>query len=139
MSEIVKFEFDILSEDYLNAGSVSSEIKKYLNQIGINHKLIRRIAISSYEAEINIIIHSLGGKLILEISDHEINLFSKDIGPGIKNIEQAMTPGYSTANDKARELGFGAGMGLPNMKKNADVFLIDSSPNGTNIGLKYFV
>lgn len=139
MSDVVKFEFDVISEDYINAGKVSSEIKKYLHQIGIDNKLIRRIAISSYEAEINLVIHSMGGKLLLEIRGSEITLISSDIGPGISDIDKAMIPGFSTANDKAREMGFGAGMGLPNIKKNSDDFFIQSSSNGTYIKMSYHI
>lgn len=139
MNEIVSFEFEIINEDYINAGRASSLIKKYLHQIGIDMKLIRRIAIASFEAEMNIVIHSLGGKLYLEIDGNEIRLTSKDQGPGIADIKQAMTPGFSTANEKAREMGFGAGMGLPNMEKNADLFSIESSSQGTIVKMAYFI
>ncbi len=135
----VRFEFEVYSEDYVQGGSVSSDIKKYLHQIGINQKLIRKIVICSYEAEMNIIIHSLGGNLILEIKQDLILLISSDKGPGIKDITLALTAGYSTAGSKAREMGFGAGMGLPNMKKNSDLFEITSCPNGTNIKMSYYI
>lgn len=137
MNEKVRFDFSVLNEDYISAGKASSEIKKYLNQLGLDNKLVRRIAIASYEAEINLVIHSLGGRLLLEIDDKNISLTSTDKGPGIENIELAMTPGFSTAGAKARELGFGAGMGLPNMKKNADTFSIESCKEGTKIKMIY--
>ncbi len=135
----IKFEFDIFREDYHHAGSASSDIKKYLNQVGILPQVIRRIVISSYEAEMNLVIHSLGGKLILEIEENLIRLTSADKGPGIQDIELALTPGFSTANQKIREMGFGAGMGLPNMKKNSDTFSISSNPKGTIVILSWVI
>ncbi|MEE1236715.1 MAG: anti-sigma regulatory factor [Turicibacter sp.] len=135
----VMFRFKVKAGDFLNAGRVSSEIKKYLMQLGLNHGLIRKVIICAYEAEINLVIHSVGGEIKLEITDSMIHLFSKDEGPGICDIEQAMKEGYSTASEKAREMGFGAGMGLPNMKKQADSFDIKSSRNGTSIHMTYLI
>ncbi|NLG81699.1 MAG: anti-sigma regulatory factor [Bacilli bacterium] len=135
----VSFEFAVYHEDYHNAGVASSEIKKYLTQIGLDPQLIRRIVICSYEAEMNVVIHSYGGKMVLLIDDNEIRLEIADKGPGIPNIELAMQEGYSTAPLSARERGFGAGMGLPNMKKNADVFEIASSPQGTVVKLAWVI
>lgn len=137
MDELIKFEFSVYNEDYIRAGSASSEIKKYLIQLGIDRKLTRKVVIASYEAEMNIVIHSVGGHITLEIKRNQIILNSSDQGPGIEDIELALTPGYSTANKKAREMGFGAGMGLPNMKKNADDFSINSTPLGTNIQMLF--
>jgi len=139
MNDVISFEFDVIKEDYLNAGKASSNIKKYLHQLGLDNMLIRRIAIASYEAEMNLVIHSLGGKVMIEIDHQTIYLSTKDLGPGINNIDLAMTPGFSTANNKAREMGFGAGMGLPNMKKNADTFHIESSSLGTHIQMIYHI
>lgn len=135
----VTFCFKVKAGDFLNAGRVASEIKKYLMQLGLNHGLIRKVIICAYEAEINLVIHSVGGEIKLEITDSMIHLFSKDEGPGICDIEQAMKEGYSTASEKAREMGFGAGMGLPNMKKQADSFDIKSSRNGTSIHMTYLI
>lgn len=135
----IKFEFDIYHDDYQRAGSASSEIKKYLAQIGLPPILIRKIVISSYEAEMNVVIHSYGGKLKLEIEDDRISLTSVDTGPGIENIDLALTEGYSTATQKVREMGFGAGMGLPNMKKNSDTLVIESSPKGSIVKLSWVI
>lgn len=135
----VMFCFKVKAGDFLNAGRVSSEIKKYLMQLGLNQGLIRKIIISTYEAEINLVIHSIGGEIQLEITDSMIHLFSKDMGPGICDIELAMKEGFSTASEKAREMGFGAGMGLPNMKKQSDSFEIKSSKDGTLIHMTYVI
>lgn len=135
----VMFCFKVKAGDFLNAGRVSSEIKKYLMQLGLNQGLIRKIIISTYEAEINLVIHSIGGEIKLEITDSMIHLFSKDRGPGICDIDLAMKEGFSTASEKAREMGFGAGMGLPNMKKQSDSFEIKSSKDGTLIHMTYVI
>ncbi len=135
----VTFHFNVKADDFFNAGRVSSEIKKYLSQLGLNQGLIRKIVICAYEAEINLVIHSVGGEIRLEISDSTIHLFSEDVGPGIENIELAMKEGFSTASEKAREMGFGAGMGLPNMKKQANLFEIQSSKDGTLIHMTYSI
>ena len=104
--------FDVKKDDYENAGQVSSTIKRTLKQIGVPSKLLRNISIACYEAEINLVIHSDGGVVTFEADDEGmITLKFDDIGPGIENLELALTPGYSTANTQAREFGFGAGMG----------------------------
>lgn len=139
MKHTVTFHFNVKADDFLSAGRVSSEIKKYLSQLGLNQGLIRKIVICAYEAEMNLVIHSVGGEIRLEISDSTIHLFSEDGGPGIKNIELAMKEGFSTASEKAREMGFGAGMGLPNMKKQASLFEIQSSKDGTLIHMTYSI
>lgn len=125
-SNKIKFEFDVISNDFTRAGEASSNIKKILKQLGVDSKIIRRVSIAAYEGEMNIVIHSLGGKIILEVSKNKIILIMKDKGPGIKNLDLAMQEGYSTASNEIRELGFGAGMGLPNIKKCSDVFNIES-------------
>lgn len=139
LSEKLVLNYPIRQDDYVNGGKASSEIKRILTEFGLNQNLIRKIAISTYEAEMNLVIHSYGGELICEIDDQKICIISMDQGPGIANIEQAMQPGFSTANEKAREMGFGAGMGLPNMKKNSDQFTIESSESGTRIDMCYFL
>lgn len=139
MTESVSFKFKVKSDDFLTAGRVASEIKKYLLQLGIDPKIIRTISICAYEAEMNLVIHSQGGEIELEISNKKIHLRSIDEGPGIENISLAMKEGYSTASEKAREMGFGAGMGLPNMKKNAESFEITSSKAGTKINMTYSI
>jgi len=130
--------FDVARGDYDLAGQASRKVKRTLQQIGIDNQLIRKIAIACYEGEINLAIHSLGGHIILEISETSIILKIEDFGPGIEDVELAMTEGFSTASEEARELGFGAGMGLPNMKNCADCFEIESKMGvGTNILLKF--
>jgi anti-sigma regulatory factor (Ser/Thr protein kinase) len=134
MNDLLKrYSFNVVANDFILAGKGSSSIKNLLKSMGINANVIRRIAIVSYEAEINIVIHSYGGKLHCDLYDDRILIISEDIGPGIKNLELALTEGYSTAPESIRELGFGAGMGLPNMKKYADYFEIKSSSKGTII------
>lgn len=122
----IKLEYEILKDDFSIAGKASSNIKKVLRQLGIDSGVIRRTAIATYEAEINIVIHSEGGHITVEISPEMIEIVAKDYGPGIENVELAMQEGYSTASNKVRELGFGAGMGLPNMKRSSDEFSIES-------------
>lgn len=131
MSDTVgmKLEYEVSAADFSSAGEASSNIKKVLRQLGIDNGLIRRVAICTYEAEINIAIHSLGGQIIVNICSDRIEIIAQDRGPGIADIELAMKSGYSTASSAVRELGFGAGMGLPNMKKCCDVFYIDSKVN----------
>ena len=133
-----KKNYNVNREDYANAGKVSSNVKTTLKQLGVDAQVLRRIAIACYEAEINMIIHSYGGEIILEITkEGMVYLSFNDQGPGIQDIEKAMTPGYSTASKQAREFGFGAGMGLPNIKRVSDSFEISTSPSGTllKIGL----
>ena len=131
--------FDVKKDDYDNAGQVSSTIKRTLKQIGIPSKLLRNISIACYEAEINLVIHSDGGVVTFEIVyDGIVSLFFDDIGPGIPDLDFALTPGYSTASVKAREFGFGAGMGLVNMKRVANEFDITSSSEGTHIQMKFY-
>ncbi|MBQ6367535.1 MAG: ATP-binding protein [Erysipelotrichaceae bacterium] len=138
MSVIYEKIYNVERDDYANAGLVSSLIKQSLRTIGISPAVSRRVAVAVYEAEINMIIHAYGGTITLQISDDGmIRLIAKDKGPGIPDIEKALTPGFSTASKKAMELGFGAGMGLPNIKRNADEFSIESSPAGTTLDLKF--
>lgn len=122
----ISLEYEVIKEDFGSAGEASSNIKKVLRKLGIDATIIRRVAISTYEAEINIVIHSEGGKIIVYIKPDKIEIIAKDKGPGIKDIELAMQKGFSTASNKVRELGFGAGMGLPNMKRSCDEFFIES-------------
>lgn len=132
--ELIKLQYDVISDDYLKAGESSSNIKKALMQIGVKNEIIKRICIACYEAELNIVIHSYGGHINVTIYEDEIQIVVKDTGPGIEDIDLAMTEGYTTASETARDMGFGAGMGLPNIEKNCDVFKIKSSTeNGTEI------
>lgn len=122
--------------DFSVAGEASSSFKAILKRLGVPADVVRRVAIAMYEAEINTIIHGGGGECEAEISGKEIKITFRDQGPGIANIDLAMQAGYSTATDHIRELGFGAGMGLPNIKKYTDDMLIDTFPGkGTTLTL----
>lgn len=130
--------YKVKSLDFATAGDASATIKRKLKQLGVNSAVLRRIAVASYEAELNLIIHSLGGTLTLSMTPSEIILVSNDGGPGIPDIQQALKEGFSTAGEEARNLGFGAGMGLPNMKRNADEFSIESEVGkGTKIRMRF--
>ncbi len=116
----IKLHYTILGNDFSCAGEASSNVKKRLNQLGITPALIKRTAIAMYEAEINAVIHANGGVADVDINSERIVIEIKDQGPGIPNLELAMQEGWSTAPDAVREMGFGAGMGLPNIKRHAD-------------------
>ncbi|MBF0472719.1 MAG: anti-sigma regulatory factor [Nitrospirae bacterium] len=118
--------FHIVGGDFSNAGKASTELKTILTNCGLDIAKIRRAVIATFEGEMNIIIYAVAGTITYEIQNGKLLITLQDIGPGIKNIELAMTEGYSTAPDWVREMGWGAGMGLPNMKKNADIFKINS-------------
>ncbi|MBO4235043.1 MAG: ATP-binding protein [Firmicutes bacterium] len=139
MSEsILHEEYEVVQDDYANAGKVSSRIKDILKQVGIDPKVLRNIAVACYEAEINLVIHAYGGKIFLDLMDDgTVKLVFADRGPGIEDLEKAMTPGFSTADEEARSLGFGAGMGLPNIKRVSDTFDIETSPEGTVLSLSF--
>lgn len=122
----MKLTFDIESGDFTSAGKASSQIKQVLKQLQVEPKTIKRIVVAVYEAEVNVVAHSVGGTLTALISEHEIVVIVKDRGPGIENVELAMQAGFSTASREVREMGFGAGMGLPNIKKNTDDLKIES-------------
>jgi len=126
MESILHKEYTVVQDDYVNAGKVSSDIKSTLAEIGISPKVIRKIAVASYESEINLIIHAWGGKVFMDVNDDgSVALVFKDPGPGIPDLEKALTPGWSTASEKARGMGFGAGMGLPNIQRVSDEFNIE--------------
>lgn len=125
--------FSIEAMELENAGIVSSTIKKALIEKGISKPIIKRVSIAVYEAEINVVIHSYGGFCTYTIDDDKIKVIFEDSGPGIPDIEQALQPGYSTANQQAKCYGFGAGMGLMNIKNSCDEFNITSSPKGTTL------
>ena len=137
-NSILHKEYTVVQNDYTNAGKVSSDIKTTLNEIGISPKIIRKVAVASYECEINQIIHAFGGKVYLDVSeDGRIVLVFKDPGPGIPDINAALTPGWSTASEQARGMGFGAGMGLPNIQRVSDEFDIQSSKEGTTVTIGF--
>ncbi|MCX6258127.1 MAG: DRTGG domain-containing protein [Bacteroidia bacterium] len=134
------YSFSIDGRDFATAGLVSTQVKTILKSIGYDPLLIRRVAISTYEAEMNVVMHAERAVVTLVASDKEINIQISDKGKGIENIELAMQEGYSTATEEQRALGFGAGMGLPNIKKNADKLNIESIVNkGTNIETIFYV
>ena len=128
-------KYVINAMDMESAGIVSSKIKKQLIQLGFDRQLIRRVAIASYEAEINVVIHSYGGYCVYDIGDDKIVIKFVDIGPGIPDVKKAMTAGWSTASKKDNEAGFGAGMGFPNMLNSADIVDVDTSEKGTTVSL----
>ena len=138
MEELFRINYPVAAADYTSAGKASADIKRRLKQLGVGGDVLRRVAVASYEVELNLVIHSLGGELCLTVFPDAVQLVSSDIGPGIPDLEMAMREGYSTANEEARSLGFGAGMGLPNMKRNSDDFSIESElGSGTTITMRF--
>ena len=131
--------YDVHKGEFETAGDASASIKRKLKQLGVDSAILRRVAVASYEAELNLIIHSLGGQLTMEMNPEHIVLISRDVGPGIADIDKAMQEGFSTASEEARDLGFGAGMGLPNMKKYTDTMDIDTTLGvGTTVTMKIY-
>ncbi len=125
----MKFHYQIQGADFTNAGYASSQVKKVLKQLNVDPKLIKRVVVCLYEAEVNIVAHAWSGAIDVEISTEKISMELTDKGPGIPDIQLAMQKGYSTASPQVREMGFGAGMGLPNIQANADEFRINSIVN----------
>lgn len=137
MAEPLIFNFDVDGDNFTSAGQASVQVKKNLRQLGIDPETIRRVSIAMYEGEINMVIHAGGGEAQVIVSDGSVEIILSDKGPGIANIEQAMQEGFSTAPDNIRSLGFGAGMGLPNMKRYTDYMNIDSVVGeGTTITMR---
>ena len=126
MSDGIQYNYNVSAEDFTRAGEASGDVKKKLKQMGIAPDVVRKVAISMYEGEINMVIHANGGKIVVDITSEKIELFLEDKGPGIPDVDLAMQAGYTTAPDKVRNLGFGAGMGLPNMKKYSDEMTVVS-------------
>jgi len=126
MPEGITQRFEVSAEDFASAGTASAAVKKTLKQLGFPPDFIRRVSIAMYEGEINMVIHSEGGVAEVEITEDHVQVTLTDQGPGIEDIDLAMQEGFSTASDTVRELGFGAGMGLPNIKKQSDDFHISS-------------
>ncbi len=140
MNDEIILTYDISAEDFTRAGEASSDVKKMLKQIGVAPDIVRKVAIAMYEGEINMVIHADGGKITVTISPTQIHMVLADHGPGIADIDQAMQAGYSTAPDNIRSLGFGAGMGLPNMKKYSDEMTIDSVVGeGTTVTMVVYI
>ena len=137
MQDHLIFRFEVDGEDFTSAGQASVQVKKNLRQIGIDPETIRRVSIAMYEGEINMVIHAGGGVAEVGVYDEYIEIILDYHGPGIADIDKAMQEGYSTATDSVRSLGFGAGMGLPNMKKNTDSIEIFSTVGvGTKIVMR---
>lgn len=135
----MQFDFEVEGGNFSKAGTASSEIKKVLNQLNVDYRIIKRVVVALYEAEVNIVAHAHHGRIIADIDTQRIKLTLDDEGPGIPDIDKAMEAGFSTASAKVREMGFGAGMGLPNIKKNADEFRIESEPGkGTRLEIVVF-
>ena len=131
------FNYDVPGDDFTRAGEASGDLKKKLKKLGFPSSVIRRVSIALYEGEINMVIHANGGHITADVNTDEINLTLADVGPGIPDIEKAMQDGYSTATDQVRNLGFGAGMGLPNMKRNSDEISIETELGvGTTVRMK---
>lgn len=139
-NEVVKLHYDVNGDDFAVAGEASGNVKKVLKQLGFAPEIIRKVAVAMYECEINMVIHADGGEIDVEISPEKIRMVHSDRGPGIKDLDKAMEKGYSTADEKARELGFGAGMGLPNMERYTDEMKITTElGKGTVVDMTVFV
>jgi serine/threonine-protein kinase RsbT len=136
----MQFRHKIAGGDFSNAGNVASAVKKVLNQLNIDHSISKRVAIALYEGEVNVVAHAYSGIVEIEIDELKVKITITDKGPGIADIEKAMKEGYSTATPAVREMGFGAGMGLSNMKKNSDSMKITSIPGeGTTVELITYI
>lgn len=137
MNDKMIVNFEVPADDFTRAGEASSNVKGILKRMGVNPETIRKVAIAMYEGEINMVIHAGGGRIEVTISPEEIVMVLRDNGPGISDIDLAMQAGYSTAPDNIRALGFGAGMGLPNMKKYTDELYLESTLGvGTIVTMK---
>lgn len=140
MSEPVKFHFDVAGDNFSSAGEASVKVKKLLRQLSMDPETIRRVSIAMYEGEINMVIHANGGTADVVLYPDRIQIVLADTGPGIKDVSLAMQEGYSTAKDNVRSLGFGAGMGLPNMKRYTDRMEIESEVGkGTTVTMEVFL
>ncbi len=126
MEDTMVLTYDVPSDDFTRAGEASSDVKSKLKMLGVDPAAVRKVAIAMYEGEINMVIHANGGTITVEITPERIKMVLADVGPGIPDVDLAMRAGYSTAPDEVRSLGFGAGMGLPNMKKYSDEMEIDT-------------
>ena len=136
----MQLHFDVAGDDFIRAGEASGEVKRVLKRIGIRSDIVRKIAIAMYEAEMNMVIHADGGVVDVAISSEKIEVTLQDTGPGIPDIDLAMKEGYSTATHEIREMGFGAGMGLPNMKRYSDHLHITSEVGkGTKVEIAVYL
>ena len=136
----VTMHYDVPGDDFTRAGEASGNVKRALKQLGIPSDVIRRVAIAMYEGEINMVIHANGGKALVNVDTDKIDIVLSDSGPGIADVEKAMQEGYSTAPDRVRALGFGAGMGLPNIKKYTDSMRIETAlGRGTQVYMTVYI
>ena len=134
MEDAIVLTYEVSPDDFTRAGEASSDVKSKLKQMGVSPEAVRKVAIAMYEGEINMVIHAKGGEITVSITPEQITMVLADVGPGIPDVELAMKAGYSPAPDEFRPLGFGAGMGLPNMKKYTDEMNIDTTVGvGTTI------
>jgi len=139
MPDVLIQKYNVSADDFISAGAASAAVKKTLKQLGFSSDFIRRTSIAMYEGEINMVIHGGGGVAEVEVAQEHVKITLIDQGPGIENIDLAMQEGFSTASDSVRELGFGAGMGLPNIKKQSDDFKITSKLGvGTTLVISMF-
>ena len=139
MNDSLRIQYLISNEDFTRAGEASGDVKSKLKMMGVNPEVIRKVSIAMYEGEINMVIHANGGIIDVIITTKDITMVLKDNGPGIKDVDLAMQAGYSTASENVRALGFGAGMGLPNMKKYSDEMTIDTEIGvGTTVTMKVY-
>ena len=137
MSKVYNFHYTVDGKDFISAGNASVQLKKNLTNLGVDPEIIRRVAIAMYEGEINMVIHAGGGKADVTVTENYIEILLSDNGPGIKDVNKAMREGFSTANEDILSLGFGAGMGLPNMKKYTDCLEVQSEVGkGTSIKMR---
>ena len=140
MAERMQFEYNVDGGNFTRAGFASSEIKKILKKLNVDIDIVKRTVVATYEGEVNIVAHAYSGTIYVDIDTERIRILLKDEGPGIPDIDRAMEEGYSTASSEVREMGFGAGMGLPNMKKNADEMHISSEVDkGTEVEIVMFL
>lgn len=130
-------DYTVIEGDFVNAGKASSSVKKTLKQLGVNPGIVKRVVVALYEAEVNAIAHAYGGKIDVDITSDKIRIIVADKGPGIPDVDWAMQEGHSTARPEVRDMGFGAGMGLPNMKKNVDMLDVQSAVGvGTTVTME---
>jgi len=138
MNETLKYVYEVDGSDFMSAGVASADVKKNLKMLGFSGDLIKKVSIAMYEGEINMVIHANGGEIICNVDENQIEVIMADSGPGIPDLDKAMTAGWSTASPEARELGFGAGMGMPNMKKFSDEMEVQTEIGvGTTLTLRF--
>ena len=137
MEDAIVLKYQVIDGEFQRAGEVSSDVKHKLKQMGVPANIVRKVAIAMYEGEVNMVIHANGGEITVEITPEQIKMILADVGPGIPDVEKAMTAGFSTASDATRNLGFGAGMGLPNIQKNVDKLNVTSTVGvGTTVEME---